>query len=739
MKHNSNIGIVALLKGGFAKVECLSENLFRVRYERTEAFKEPSMIKYGILKNTWAKTDLSVKELDNKIIFSADKSKLVLEKENGRIYFYDDKGKLLTQNATEPWYGSGFAASFSIREDEKFYGLGDETRERIQKKGHRAKLWVQNVRCYAPNPYVMSNNGWALFLNTTWRNFFDVGCSKSDVMTVSAREGSLDYYIFNGKNLPKLLNTFTDIAGKPAMLPQWAYGLTFVCNQQADAKEMLDDCLNFRREGIPCDVIGLEPGWMETYYDYSTDKRWHPERFYLPEWAKISPHTFLSAAKRLGFKMSLWLCCDYDLSFYEEKQCTPETDSNKREDIPYHFSEDDFERDSNFGHGPIYMDDVTKRDEGWFEHLKQFVDQGVSAFKLDGARQVNEHPDKKWGNGMDDEEMHNLYPILLNKQMHQGFKEHTGLRPMIYSAGGYAGIQQYSATWAGDTGGGPKPLISMLNHGLSGHSNVSCDMDVFTVEGIHFGFLQAWSQICSWAYWRHPWLLGEKLLSIFKYYAKLRYSLLPYLYTMAHTANVTGMPIMRAMSLIYPEDEKSDELVNQYMLGESLLVSVFSENVHLPEGKWINYWTDESYEGGQDIIYKVPEGKGGGLFVKAGAIIPYYKEIDYVGQKPMEEIELHIYPEGISKFKLYEDDGVSLEYNNGKFAVTEFGCSYDGSTIKINIGEVQGSYKDMPEKRYYQVCIHIDKEPIIVEVNEKRISQYNYKNKILSFIYKYRQ
>ncbi len=89
------------------------------------------------------------------------------------------------------------------------------------------------------------------------------------------------------------------------------------------------------------------------------------------------------------------------------------------------------------------MDQLTRPEEPWFDHLKKFVDQGVSAFKMDGARQVNEHPDRKWGNGMDDEEMHNLYPTLLNQQMHQGFREHTGRRPMIYSSGGYTGLQQY--------------------------------------------------------------------------------------------------------------------------------------------------------------------------------------------------------------------------------------------------------------------------------------------------------
>ena len=89
----------------------------------------------------------------------------------------------------------------------------------------------------------------------------------------------------------------------------------------------------------------------------------------------------------------------------------------------------------------------------------------------DGAYQINAHPDRLYGNGMTDVEMHNMYPTLYNKQMSQGFSEHTGKRAMVYSSGGYTGIQQYSATWAGDPGGGAKPLVSMLNHGMSGHTN----------------------------------------------------------------------------------------------------------------------------------------------------------------------------------------------------------------------------------------------------------------------------
>ena len=102
--------------------------------------------------------------------------------------------------------------------------------------------------------------------------------------------------------------------GRPTMLPEWAYGLTFVCNDLGlRARDMLYEAYEFRRHGIPCDAIGLEPGWMEKDYDFSVDKTWSQERFHIPSWLKGKDHaTFSAALKKMGFKLSLWLCCDYD-------------------------------------------------------------------------------------------------------------------------------------------------------------------------------------------------------------------------------------------------------------------------------------------------------------------------------------------------------------------------------------------------------------------------------------------
>ena len=302
---------------------------------------------------------------------------------------------------------------------------------------------------------------------------------------MEGESGALDYYVLVGDSYREILDLYTQLTGRPALPPLWSFGLWFISRTQADCKEFLDDCLNFRREGMPCDALSLEPGWMASDYDFSTDKTWHPERFPIPAYAEYGPNNFLDAARRLGFKPGLWLCNDYDLSWEEERRLRAER--TMADDAQA--SAEGHEVDERLQRG-IRMDKLTKPDEPWFEHLKKFIDQGVEYFKQDGASQVLPHPDRKWANGMDDQEMHNLYPLLYSKQMHQGFREHTGRRATGFTPCGWVGFQRWTGTWAGDTGGGPEPLCASLNLSLCGHVYSTVDMEVQTKEGIHFGFLQ---------------------------------------------------------------------------------------------------------------------------------------------------------------------------------------------------------------------------------------------------------
>lgn len=708
---------IQLKDGRHMRIQVAAPQTFRIRLAETDTFEEPALVRYGILNVRPEMAEaFAVEETDGGFTIRTKRAALRVDRADGSVTLLDDRGNELTRHAKAPWSETreGFGAEFALAESEQFYGLGDETRERIGKRGHRASMWVANVKTYAPIPFLMSSGGWALLVNSTRRHWIDIGKTVPDRLRFWGRGGELDYFLFAGDGYADLLHSYTDVAGKPQLLPIWAYGLTFVCNQQADAREMIDDALNLRREGIPCDLIGLEPGWMEKFYDYSLNKNWHPERFFIPRHMQDGgPATFFGPLERLGFKLSLWLCCDYDLSWEEERAAGRAAEAAAGETSRH---SDDYEQDEGLQH-PVYMDALTKKDEPWYAHLSRFVRQGASAFKLDGSRQVLDHPDRLWGNGMTDEEMHNLYPVLLAKQMHNGFREQTGIRPMIYTAGGFAGVQQFAATWAGDTGGGPKPLVSLLNHGLSGHVNTSCDMDVFTPAGIHFGFLQPWSQVNSWAYWRHPWLLGKNLLATFKMYARLRYRLLPYMYSAAHTAARTGMPIIRAMPLVFPDDPRSDDLLNQYMLGDSLLVAAFTDHVYLPEGEWIDYWSGERHIGPKDMTCRIPSHAGGPLFVRAGAVIPIWPDMDYVGEKAVERLGLHIYSRGTSEFTLFEDDGTTFRYESGEVVETSIRCAEERDRFVVTIGARTGRCDGMIDKRGYDVCLFMETKPSQISVD----------------------
>jgi alpha-glucosidase (family GH31 glycosyl hydrolase) len=725
--------VVLTLEGGASvRVDVLGPQLFRVRHSKTGTWTESAMNRYGVLASVFPETAFQRAETADTFTLATGQATLTVSRKDGCIALASADGKPLTRQA-QPVYaaGGGYDVRFNLTPDERIYGLGDSNRDTVMRRGGTYEMWVLNVTSYIPVPMTLSSRGWGLLMNTTWRNTFDVGKSDPNAMICTAPRSDLDYYLFCGPDYRSLLDTYTSFTGRPALLPIWGYALTYVCNENIDAFNLINEALEFRRQDMPCDVIGLEPGWMSKHYDQSTQKKWHPERFPLPYWAPKGPHTFIGALARKGFKLSLWLCCDYDLAVYEE-QCVAgqrqEAGAAKEkapDGTPEVWHDDRIEKDKAVK-ADAQKAAAPEGAEPWFEHLKKFVDQGASCFKLDGCAQVIEHPKRKWGNGMTDEEMHNLYPVIYAKQMACGFEEHAKRRSMVYSAGGYAGVQRYVATWAGDTGGGAKPLASMLNLGFSGHSNHSCDMDVNTIPGLHFGFLQTWAQENNWAYWHQPWLLNDKNTAAFREYGKLRYKLLPYLYSSAAEAALTGYPVMRAMPLAYPDDPAWDACKTQYMLGDYLLVSAFTKEIRLPAGTWIDYWSGKPTEGPATLPVAVTDTQGGALLVKAGAIIPTWPPVTHVEKGWSPEVGLLVYPAASSAFTLYEDDGTSLGYRKGEFAQTRLTCETAGKKVTLTIGPRQGKYAGMPAARDFTASIRLPAKPAAVALDGAAVAEFGW-------------
>ncbi|OQB51353.1 MAG: Alpha-xylosidase [Firmicutes bacterium ADurb.Bin146] len=689
-------------KNGYICLTALSENAVRIRTGLSDKFPEENpCVRYGIY-------DMSDKGDICNIPVTIDDDRLIINNMRTEIVF-----------------GKGFDLKMTVTPSERFYGLGDADRSTLEKRGTEHVIWVQNVKCYIPYPMIVSSNGWGIFSSTTFRQKFDICCTDSDILSIYSDKGKCDIVVFTGDNYKDLLTQFKSITGFSKLLPKFAYGLSYVANQKIDAFNMINEMYTFRREEIPCDVYGLEPEWMEKRYDSSVDKKFNTTKFYIPYWMNtetIKNNTFFKPIRDMDFKLSLWLCCNYDLSYEEERNAVIKKQKEQQNDDSSDLSylEDRFEIDEHLGN-PKYMDTLTVREEPWFKHLEKFVDMGAKAFKLDGAWQVEEHPDRLYGNGMKDDEMHNLYPLIYAKQMSDGYEKHTGTRSLVYSSGGFAGIQQYVATWSGDTGGGPKPLVSMLNLAMSGHVNTTCDMSVHSIEGIHFGFLQPWSQQCNWDYWNQPWLFTKEFKKAYIYYARLRYSLIPYIYSAAFEAYANITPIMRPLVYDYPEDEKTFNILNQYMFGRFLMVAAFiGENkVYLPEGIWIDMFTNKEYEGERYISYDIPQGKGGALFIKKGAILPRSYGLLSVSEKPFNSYTIEIYPSVLEHtFKLYEDDGISLEYKEGKRSITEFKVIKVDNAIKISVSERKGDYSNKPDMVSYDLKVMNINENDLIYINE---------------------
>lgn len=741
---------IRLNNGKYMQVQVCSPDIVRIRLQNKRDFQESIMERYGILKNNWKPVateskegkgilkiqlanhqidinqrtaDISLKDLKGNVLidhigFSNDKHPIVSELgQSLNKYFGKAKtgggiigdssytGKQVEIDEVGD-INNNSVLDISLKSEERFYGGGNTSRTNIQHRGTALRMWATYQKTEIPSPFIMSSNGWGIFNNTTAKNYFDVGRFQKDRLFIYNTDEAVDFYLMLGNSMPDAINLYTQLTGRPFLLPKWAYGLAFGGNTMEDQMDVMNDAVRFRDEKIPCDIFWLEPQWMTKNYDFSTSKSWNQDKFPgetswgVPYFPKTEGKTlFVHKLHGIGFKLALWLCIDHDLTISEEDR----------------WSEKNGKQPSGQEH--------------WFNHLTNFIDQGVDGFKLDPGMTLDEHPDRKYFNGYTDKEMHNLTQVLLPKQLYETFREHTGLRSFHHYCGGYAGAQHWAASTSGDNGGGKGALFDQLNLGLSGFVNTSADVLEGVDDnkaGLHFGFFLPWVQINSWYSLHHPWYMPPIEKETFRFYAQLRNALSPYIYSTALEGNQTGMPILRAMTLVFPDDRKVDNMVYQYMFGENLLVGAFTDSIYLPKGKWINYWTGEKFVGDKTIHCAIPANRGGLLFIKAGAIIPYQLPMQYIGEHPTDTLILKVYPYNKSSFTLLEDDGKTYDYEKGNIAKTQFDCLQSKDQIQLIIQPVTGSYAGMFTARTYQLEIASPKKPTQVLLNNKKIANWKY-------------
>lgn len=514
--------------------------------------------------------------------------------DNGGGIIGDDNGKFGEVDKHEiPAADAVSILSISMEDGERFYGGGSTSRDHIQHRGEFLRMWTTYQQTEIPMPFMMSSRGWGVYNNSTRKSFFDIGNQQKSKFNIINTFDEADFYLMMGKDMPAILNEYTLVTGRTYVLPKWAYGLCFGPNMREEQFDILNDAVRFRQFDVPCDVFWLEPQWMEKRYDFSTKKKWNydrfsPEPYWLQDQYPKTMHNrlFIGKLRSMGFHLGLWLCEEYDLSIQEEDIIAERTGGK------------------------------LSGQEHWMDHLTVFMDQGVEGFKLDPARTIDNHTNWEYYNGRTDKEMHNLNQVLLPKQMRELGRKYNGKRTWHHYCGGWSGTQRWTASTSGDNGGGKTALYDQLNLGMSGFLNTSCDvMSVpreLEMQGLHFGLFLPWVQINSWFSMMHPFYYAKEEQDIYRFYVKLRYSLAPYIYSMALEAAQNGMPIVRSMPLCFPDDRNCDDMTYQYMFGDNFCVGIFTNEIYLPKGTWTDAWSGEKIVSkGETFTREYPSNRAG--------------------------------------------------------------------------------------------------------------------------------
>jgi alpha-glucosidase len=278
--------------------------------------------------------------------------------------------------------------------------------------------------------------------------------------------------------------------------------------------------------------------------------------------------------------------------------------------------------------------------------------------------------------------------------------------------------------WTGDTNSTWEslalniPMFTTL--GLSGEPFVGSDVGGFIgrangellVRSYQVSFLAPFCRNHKEndGYDQEPWRFGSYYEGIIRRYLKLRYALLPFLYTTLEEAHRTGVPLFRPLVLNYPEDSNTYNLDDEFMVGDDLLVAPIMKPdltrrlVYLPKGTWYDYWTNKKVTGGTMVSVDAPL-ETVPMFVRAGAIIPTGPAMNYVGEKPDDPITFNIYPDekGTASVTLYEDDGLTPAYKTGAYRRTKINVESRAGTYVVQVETPEGTYNSGARKFNYVV------------------------------------
>jgi alpha-glucosidase len=719
-------GIHLICAQGRWSMQVLTPRLFRLRFSPSGAFLPRRSWDVAPADEEWPPAPFELQESSTQIHLSTSQVQVQIDRDPLRFSFQDSQGQEFCADVSSglTWGSDSIRLVKHLHPAEHIYGLGERA-GLLNKRGRRYSHWTRdcwNYDAHSDNLYqaipfalfLRPNLCYGLFLHCTHWSQFDLGQIDPEQWAIEVRAPELDYYLIYGPTPALVLETYTQLTGRPPLPPLWALGYQQCRWSYASAAQVQTVAQQFRQRQIPCDVIYLDIDYMRGYRVFT----WDPRRF--PEPARL-----MAQLHEAGFRVVAIV--DPGVKF------EPEADYAVFDEG---LAQDFFIRraDGHLFHGYVWPGKVLFPDflrpgvrQWWGSWQRVLTQAGVDGIWNDmNEPALNDRPFGDGGQIVDipldapqgppDEptthaEVHNLYGLLMTRASREGLEQlNPNRRPFVLTRSGFAGIQRWAAVWTGDNQSSwehlEMSLPMLLNLGLSGVSFVGADIGGFggnaTPElfarwmqmGILYPLMRGHSALGTRPH--EPWSFGLEVETICRQAIQLRYQLLPYLYSLFWESSQTGSPILRPLLYEFPDDPQTYEISDQAMLGSALLAApvvrpgVRCRAVYLPQGTWFDWWTGQAHTGPRYILVPAPLEQLP-LFVRGGSVLPLAPPCPSTTHLRRDQPHLKLYP-GNGSFTLYEDDGETLAHRAGAWATTLFRLRQQNGQLILEIEARQGNW-----------------------------------------------
>lgn len=688
-------GISAKSEQTTATVQFVAEGVVRVSVQNPRARSLPSVAAIAGVEDV----DVQIEPNPAGAEIRSAALKVRIEGAPFRVSFYAPDGTCLAEDLAGSCYtgDTGVAHVQNLVPGTHYYGFGEKTGP-LDKLGRRMTMWNTDVLPHTPTtdpmyqsiPFFMGlreGQAWGYFYDNTYRSVFDVGHDDEKALIYTADGGDLNYYFIYGPSPREVLKRYSDLTGRMPLPPIWALGYQQCRYSYYPENQVREIAETLRAKHIPADVIYLDIHYMDGYRDFTFD----PKRF--PD-----PRGLFADLHAMGFKVVTivdpGVKLDEDYAVYRRGHeggwfiRQPNGEEYHGEVWP----------------GTVAFPDFTRGDARtwWGDEHFALLEAGVDGIWDDmNEPSVFNGPDKTMPldlvQGEDNARVshaavHNLYGMMMSRATQEGLRRfRPNERPFVLTRAGYAGIQRYAAVWLGDNSSWWEHIkaaaVMCQGMGISGVPFVGTDVGGFTDDcsgellarwtalGVFTPFLRNHSAIGT--KYQEPWRFGPEVEEICRNLIIWRYRLLPYIYTGMFEASQTGVPFMRALFLDWPEDNEALAAEDEFMAGDSMLVApvyqpgVSKRAVYLPPGDWYHLWSNQKVTGGAAILADAPLAEIP-AYVKSGSIIPLWPAQPYTGSGLVDKVTLMVYPGADGRCWLYQDDGLSENYQRGEYKLSEW-------------------------------------------------------------------